>query len=106
MIEKGVLDGSLPEESRVPSTTELAKFHRINPATALKGINLLVEAGVIYKRRGVGMFVSTGAHEVLINKRKSVFRAQFVAPIVAEAHNLGISPTELTEMLKKEIKEL
>ena len=65
-IEGQIVDGSMREESQVPSINELAAFHRINPATALKGVNLLVEAGVLYKRRGVGMFVAPGAHDALI----------------------------------------
>ena len=60
-IENSIIDGSLAEEAQVPSTNELAAFHRINPATAAKGINQLVDDGILYKRRGIGMFVSPGA---------------------------------------------
>ncbi len=61
LIENSIIDGSLGEEHQVPSTNELAAFHRINPATAAKGINQLVAEGTLYKKRGIGMFVSAGA---------------------------------------------
>ena len=57
-VEDAILDGALPEDSRAPSTNELAAFHRINPATAAKGVNMLVDKGVLVKRRGIGMFVA------------------------------------------------
>jgi DNA-binding transcriptional regulator YhcF (GntR family) len=60
-LEEGILSGDYPEESQVPSITEYSTVYKINPATALKGINLLVDAGLLYKKRGVGMFVSAGS---------------------------------------------
>lgn len=60
-LEEGILNGTYPEETQVPSITEYSVNYKINPATALKGINLLVDAGLLYKKRGVGMFVSAGA---------------------------------------------
>jgi DNA-binding transcriptional regulator YhcF (GntR family) len=98
-IENAVVDGSLPEESQAPSSNELAAFHRINPATAAKGLNQLVTDGVLYKRRGVGMFVATGAREQLLKRRRSDFADQYVRPLMAEAQKLGISPDELTTMI-------
>ena len=65
-IENDIIDGALPEESQVPSTNEFAAFHRINPATAGKGVNLLVDDGVLYKKRGIGMFVAEGARDRLV----------------------------------------
>ena len=71
MIENDILRDVLLEDERVPSTNELAKLYAINPSTAAKGINILVDAGILYKKRGIGMFVSDGAKEV-IRDRKSV----------------------------------
>ena len=68
-----IVEGSLAEGARVPSSNELAAFHRINPATAAKGINLLVDDGVLEKRRGIGMFVATGARERLLADRRKRF---------------------------------
>ena len=66
MIEDEILRDIIKEEEQVPSTTELSKFYKINPATAGKGINLLVDKGIIYKKRGIGMFVQAGAKEQIM----------------------------------------
>ena len=101
-IEGQIVDGTMPEESQVPSINELAAFHRINPATALKGVNVLVDDCVLYKRRGIGMFVAPGAREVLVARRREAFRSQFVRPLVIEAGKLAITAQQLTEMIEKE----
>src|SRR3954463_5257243 len=98
-IENSIVDGSLAEESQAPSSNELAAFHRINPATAAKGLNQLVADGVLYKRRGVGMFVATGAREQLLKRRRSEFADQYVRPLMTEADKLGISAREVRTML-------
>ena len=72
-LEEAILSGAYPEESQVPSITEYSVQYRINPATALKGINLLVDAGLLYKKRGVGMFVASGAREKLRQSRRERF---------------------------------
>ena len=99
MIETDILRGILLEEEQVPSTNELAKLYTINPATAAKGINLLVDDGILYKRRGIGMFVAPRAAEKIRAKRKQTFFEQYVRPLAAEAKNIGITPAELQAML-------
>ena len=84
-IESAILDGSLADDSQAPSSNELAAFHRINPATAARGLNELVTDGVLYKRRGVGMFVATGAREQLLKRRRSEFADQYIHPLMTEA---------------------
>ncbi|MGM1030687.1 MAG: GntR family transcriptional regulator [Actinomycetota bacterium] len=102
-IEDGILDGTYAEDDPVPSTNELAAFLRINPATAGKGFGLLVDAGVLIKRRGIGMFVAPGAREALRQRRKLAFQDQFIAPLLREAAQLGISPEDLADMITKEV---
>jgi GntR family transcriptional regulator len=99
-LEDAIVDGSLPEESQAPSSNELAAFHRINPATAAKGLNQLVADGTLYKRRGVGMFVATGAREQLLKRRRSEFADQYLTPLLVEAEKVGITVAEITEMLQ------
>ena len=99
LIENAIVDGSLAEETQAPSSNELAAFHRINPATAAKGLNQLVTDGVLYKRRGVGMFVATGAREQLLKRRRSEFADQYVRPLMTEAQKLCISAGELAAMI-------
>jgi GntR family transcriptional regulator len=98
-IETAIVDGSLAEETQAPSSNELAAFHRINPATAAKGLNELVADGVLYKRRGVGMFVATGAREQLLKRRRSEFADQYIRPLMTEAHKIGISARDLAAMI-------
>jgi DNA-binding transcriptional regulator YhcF (GntR family) len=95
LIEDGILNGAYPEESQVPSTTELARVFAINPATAAKGVNRLVDEGLLYKRRGIGMFVAEGAAEALRRKRQTLFAQEKVTALVREAQNLGLSRAEL-----------
>ena len=87
MIETDILREILLEEEQVPSTNELAKLYTINPATAAKGVGLLVDEGILYKRRGIGMFVAQGARERILAKRRAAFAENHVAPLLAEARS-------------------
>ncbi|MBO0730441.1 MAG: GntR family transcriptional regulator [Acidimicrobiaceae bacterium] len=100
LLAEQIVDGALAEGARVPSTNELAAFYRINPATAAKGINVLTDSGLLEKRRGIGMFVAAGARERLFEERRQRFAAQFVEPMVAEAHRLGIDADSLVELIE------
>ena len=99
MIETDILRGILLEEERVPSTNELAKLYTINPATAAKGVNLLVDEGILYKKRGIGMFVAEGAKAQIIKKRKDAFFDNYVKGLLEEAKSLGITRDELIAMI-------
>lgn len=105
MIENDILRDVLLEDERVPSTNELAKLYAINPATAAKGINILVNAGILYKKRGIGMFVSDGAKEVIRTKRKAQFYENYVSEIVNEAKTLGITKAELIAGIEKNFED-
>lgn len=104
-IEGDVLDGVLQEEGQVPSTNEIAAFYRINPATAAKGVNLLVDQGLLYKRRGIGMFVAPGARAAVLAKRRDQFYRQYVQPLHTEARKLGIGVEELTSLIQRSAAE-
>ncbi len=99
MIENDILRDILLEEERVPSTNELAKLYAINPATAAKGVNLLVDEEILYKKRGIGMFVATGAKKKIMEKRKKHFYDDYVKRLMAEAVSLGITKRELINMI-------
>lgn len=100
-MEDAILTGVFQEESQIPSTTELSVTYKINPATALKGINLLVDAGIVYKKRGVGMFVAEGAVRKLRQKRKDQFYENFVSRLVEEAKKLEITDGEIISMIER-----
>ncbi len=102
MIEQDILRDILLEEERVPSTNELARLYAINPATAAKGVNLLVDEGILYKKRGIGMFVAEGAREKIRARRKKNFYQDYVKSLLAEAGSLGITKKELIEMIAED----
>lgn len=99
MIENDILRDILLEEEKTPSTNELAKMYSINPATAAKGINILVDKGILYKKRGIGMFVEQGAKEKIKIQRKSEFYSNYIQKLIEEANNLGITKKELVNMI-------
>lgn len=99
MIENDIIRDILLEEKRVPSTNELAKLYAINPATAAKGVNLLVDEGILYKKRGIGMFVASGAKQVIVRKRKERFFDDYIRSLLTEAASLGITKEELIDMI-------
>jgi DNA-binding transcriptional regulator YhcF (GntR family) len=103
-IENDIISGDLPEESQVPSTNQFASFYQINPATAAKGVNLLVDEGILYKKRGLGMYVASGARARLREKRKNQFFEQYVMTMLQEAEKLGITTEQLTEMIQRGVK--
>ena len=99
-VEDSVVDGSLAEEAQAPSTNELAAFYRINPATAAKGVNMLVSKGVLHKRRGIGMFVAPGARHLLLEERRGAFAHRYVQPLLAEARKIGLGPDDVAELVR------
>ena len=101
-VENDIIGGSLPEGSQIPSTNEFAAFLRVNPATALKGVNRLVDDGIVEKRRGIGMFVTAGARERLIERRRADFATEYIRPLIIEAEKLGIDIDELAGLLRAE----
>lgn len=98
-VADSIVDGTLAEGARAPSTNELAAFYRINPATAAKGINLLVDQGVLTKRRGVGMFVADGARDLLRRRRQEAFADRYLTPLLTEAARLGLSPADVIALI-------
>ena len=101
-VENDIIDGVLHEDEQIPSTNELAAYFRINPATALKGVNRLVDDGIVEKRRGIGMFVTVGARDRLVERRRAEFSAEYIRPLIVEAEKLGIDIEQLTALLRAE----
>ncbi|GCD19140.1 MULTISPECIES: GntR family transcriptional regulator [Cellulomonas] len=100
-IRQDVLSGALEAEEQVMSTTQYATTFRINPATAAKAFAELVDEGVLYKRRGVGMFVAPGAREKLRAERRDTFFADVVDPVLEQARLLGIDVDEVVARLRE-----
>ncbi len=104
MIEDMIINGELREDEQLPSTNQLANLYKLNPATARKGLNILVDEGLAYKKRGLGIYVAKGAVNKLKNKRKKDFLASYIKPLVEEAIKLEISREEIKDFIDEVTK--
>ena len=104
-IEAEVLSGALAGDEQVMSTNKYAAFHRINPATVNKAFQQLVDDGILYKRRGIGMFVSPQARQQIRARRRKSFFTDVVDPMVAQARAIGIELPELIDRITERAKE-
>ena len=100
-MEEMIFSGLFPEGDQVPSTTQLSQELHINPATVLKGMNMLVDQQLLEKRRGRGMFVTAGAQEKIMEKRKEGFYQNYVASLIQEATKLGITEDHLLTLIQR-----
>ena len=103
-LEDSIFTGVFPEESKIPSTNEISALLNINPHTVLKGMNLLVDEEIIYKKRGLGMFVKEGAIEKIRQKRQGQFYNQFVAALIEEANKLQMAKDEIISLIESGFK--
>lgn len=100
-LEDSIFTGIYPEETKIPSTNEISALLNINPHTVLKGMNLLVDDEIIYKKRGLGMFVKEGAVEKIRQKRQGQFYDQFIATLIEEANKLNMSKDEIITLIER-----
>ena len=100
-LEREILNENFKSDQKIHSQYQLAEMFTINPATAAKGLTLLVEENILYKKRGLGMFVASNAKEIIINKRKSQTLKGLVVEIVMEAKQLDVSIEELIQMIRE-----
>ncbi|MBM7097658.1 GntR family transcriptional regulator [Bacillus sp. H-16] len=99
-ITDQIVNDQLKEHDQIPSTNQLVQFYKVNHITVSKGINLLVDEEIVYKKRGVGMFVAEGAKERLIEQRKRAFADDFVLPMIEEAKKLRLSDEDITHLIQ------
>lgn len=100
-IEDLIINKQLQEGEQAPSTNQLVNFYKINHVTVSKGVSQLVDEGILFKKRGIGMFVAEGAREKLILQRKETFIEDYIVPLVQEANKLHISEQEIAQLIKK-----
>lgn len=98
-LKDTILKGEIGEEEQIPSSTEISVTYRINPATVNKGVNMLVEEGIIYKKRGIGMFVSGGAKDMIKKQRIAEFYEKYILPLLGEADKLGLTAAQVVEYI-------
>lgn len=99
-VEDEIIRCNIKEGDQVPSTNQFAAQFQINPATAGKGINLLVEEGILYKKRGIGMFVTEGALQKIQTKRRERFVDEYIMVLLEEAKKLGIEKNDVVTMIE------
>lgn len=104
-IVDDILRGQYEEGAQVPSTNEFASFLRINPATAGKGLGLLVDRGILVKRRGIGMFVAEGAKQRIAEERREGFVHDFIRPLLAEARTIGLGEGALMSLIQQSLTD-
>ena len=104
-IKADVLTGELGPDEQIMSTNQYAAFYRINPATAAKAFSELVGEGILYKRRGIGMFVSPDAREKLRKEHRSRFFSEVVDPMVTEAQAIGVDLDDVIAHIRQVEKE-
>jgi GntR family transcriptional regulator len=105
IIMDEIIDGYLQEEEKIPSENELSRFYNINRATVRNGLQSLVDAELIYKQRGIGMFVKKGAKKKLLAERQKKFGADYLLPMMKEAERIGLSSEAVIEMIDEEVKK-
>lgn len=101
IVENDILTGNLKSDERAPSTNEFAKVYNINPATARKGLNILVDEGILYKKRGLGMFVTSDGRKKILKKRQDKFFKERLPDIIREAKRLEIEIDEIINYIKE-----
>lgn len=102
LLEDMIVKGQLKEGEQAPSSTEMSKFYKINHITVGKGVNQLVDEGILFKRRGIGMFVAEGARDKLLKNRRQTFVEEYVRPLIDEAEKLDLSEEEILKLINQE----
>jgi len=100
-IESDIITGVYQVDELIISTTQIAKVYAVNHTTAVKAISKLTDAGILYKKRGIGMCVAQGAKENIAARRRDLFLNHSIGAMLAEAKTLGIGLEELLEEIRK-----
>ena len=101
IIENDIITGVYQTDDLIISTTQISKVYAVNPTTAVKAISKLTDAGILYKKRGIGMCVAPGAKQKIAAQRRHIFLHQTIDGLLAEAKTLGIAQKELIDIIKQ-----
>lgn len=101
IIEDDILNGTFRVDEQILSVAQFSQLFQINPATVVKGIGLLVNEGVLYKKRGLGMYVSTDAKPKILNRRRERFYKELLSNLLIEADKLELSTEDIMDMIKQ-----
>ncbi|MDR1292653.1 MAG: GntR family transcriptional regulator [Clostridiales Family XIII bacterium] len=106
MIEEDILSGLLKPDEQIPSNSRLVSYYGINPVTVHKGVTLLADEGLIYKKRGLGMFVAPDAPDILRKSHGAAFQSEYAAPLVRQARALGMSDADIHAHIDEALEEV
>lgn len=101
LIEDDILNGTFRVDEQILSVAQFAQVFQINPATVVKGIALLVNEEILYKKRGLGMYVAADARNIILNKRKERFSKELLLHLLNEADKLALTTEEIIAMIKQ-----
>ncbi|MGR3763123.1 GntR family transcriptional regulator [Rossellomorea sp. NS-SX7] len=104
-LETEILGGVIECDQKVHSQYQLAEMFNINPATAAKGINLLADEQILYKKRGLGMFVAPNARAIILKNRKNTTLIGMVTDLAKEAVQLNVEEEELIAMIREMLRK-
>ncbi len=104
-LEDSIFTGVFPEETKIPSTNEISALLNINPHTVLKGMNMLVDEEIIYKKRGLGMYVKEGAVNKIRHKRQGQFYKQYISALIEEACKLQMTKEDVINLIERGFKD-
>ncbi|MDP9806108.1 DNA-binding transcriptional regulator YhcF (GntR family) [Trueperella bonasi] len=104
-IRKRILAGELAAGDQLMSTTQYATTYRINPATANKAFNQLAADGIIYKQRGIGMFVTDDAAAILRGEGRESYESDRLAPVIREGLALGYTSQQIRQLVNDILEE-
>ncbi|WP_318246233.1 GntR family transcriptional regulator [Bacillus sp. PS06] len=100
-LETEILNEHIKENEKIYSQYQLAEMFTVNPATAAKGLNILADERILYKKRGLGMFVAPEAKTWILKKRKDQIMKTLILELVVEAERLGVDEDELISLIKE-----
>ncbi|WP_229263724.1 GntR family transcriptional regulator [Cohnella cholangitidis] len=105
LIEDDILNGTFRVDEQILSVAQFSQMFQINPATVVKGIGLLVNEGILYKKRGLGMYVATDAKQKIQIKRKDRFYKELLSNLLNEADKLGLANEDIIDKIRQLRKE-
>ena len=101
IIEEAILNDVLKSDEAIPSIRVLAKDYRLNPLTVTNAIDNLVDGGILYKKRGIGMFVSDNAKNMIKEQQFDSFKTNELVSTIERAKLLGVSKQETESIVDK-----
>jgi DNA-binding transcriptional regulator YhcF (GntR family) len=105
MIEDDILAGVYDTDDLIISTPQISRLLSVNPATAQRAITVLIDRGIVYKKRGIGMAVAQNAQEQIMQERKKEFFERGIVEFISGAKKIGVTQSELIQLVKERFND-